>query len=72
MIPDEAIHPEKHGLPADKKEAPLRIVTGDATTDTVLADRNYAVSGWIRVLPAWRRTGTSKTIEFSVHDEQRC
>src|SRR6266404_5496441 len=70
LIPDEAIHPEKHGLPADKKEAPLRIVTGDATTDTVLADRNYAVSG---VDPGASSVivepGSAKTIEFSVHDD---
>jgi YidC/Oxa1 family membrane protein insertase len=70
LIPDEAINPEKHGLPADKKEAPLRIVTGDATTDTVLADRNYAVSG---VDPGASSVviepGSSKTIEFSVHDD---
>src|SRR5467141_3409895 len=70
LIPDEAINPEKHGLPADKKEAPLRIVTGDALTDAVLADRNYAVSG---VDPGASSVvvepGSAKTIQFSIHDD---
>src|SRR5258707_5752030 len=70
LIPDEAIHHKQQGLTGDKKEAPIRIVTGDATTDMVLADRNYAVSG---VDPGASSVviepRSSKTIEFSVHDD---
>jgi len=68
LIPKAGVDPSVAGLPANDREAPFRLVTGDQAIDSALANRNYSIAGadsdTIQV-----GNGQTRTVEFKMHDD---
>jgi YidC/Oxa1 family membrane protein insertase len=68
LIPKEGVDPSFAGLPANDREAPFRLVTGDQAIDSALANKNYSIAGadsdTIQV-----GNGQTRTVEFKMHDD---